>query len=1340
MNRLLSLFFQKRGYDAAFLDEIEQCNHPEPTHIDEMCDMLRKYHDEGTQIALLTDFDMDGLMSGVVGYAGLKELGFNVMLAYPDVATGYGFDASEIDSIKKQYPEATVLMTGDVGITAYDGVARARALGMDVLVTDHHIPKTESVDANVIVDPQFPDDPAYSGICGAHVMYRVLHRYAERYATDPGFACSQIDRLRVFAGFGTISDSMPMLYENRQLVKDTLYICRSIYNDGSMRVVDTIAGCEAYRRAFAGLHILLSTFVRHKGFDINTIQEDFIGFYAAPTFNSIKRLSGTVETAYKVFFGSRDEANTCMEALMDMNEERKERVESTYAEMCRQPSQYAPFLHIVETTPGLCGLLAQKVCEQSGYPSVVVIKTDKGYRGSGRSPEWYPFLTNANGHPGWEAAGHEGAFGIRFQDKSALEAFVAFIRMDVEKKKPAPEMFEKQPDFVISTLGDGDTNIDISLFMDFLDELSPFHPFGPGFEAPNIILRFDPQKSCKWSLFDNGKHIRARLSRGFNLVCFNQGHYFDSEIDSTQFGDEIEVAGQLALNTFNGKTTVQFLGTLPEDMLEEYQSTPSSDLYSSEDCRGEHEVYRRPIMNHDYKVKGQKRRAWEIQSQCVHNGENVWTEEIVNRFVKALLAEKTEDGSPTLKRYAWCKHDKDKYREENIKDLMDRGEYCSQKIGEPRPAHIHLMLEFENPVYNTSLHKLLQKYTPLDIMCIRKPSVRYNQFMAMATYLSHCSEKEYILNGKYRYPFDEIHCNFDYGEAVNEYLKSRERDNSKKQRNPRIVANDMINRLEKGELTLEEAKREAKENEGYAFFLRYEKEFRQARAEYIKTGYKMPKRLNIYIYGESGSGKSTLSQWLARALYQDQHYEDYECYYTVGAKGVRFDDYEYQPVIIWEDIRPEDLLREFKREGILNLLELSPKKRSYNIKFGKVTLTHRVNIFTCPNSFEEFSEYLMGAHNMGNQSIREEVDKEQLLRRFSIIIKILENRIEIKRNTRIFDDTEKSSWKDYSIIRNVSIAKLNEYFTADALEIAFNRICAPIVKLKEEYMLSRSDEQKFDEVFFSPESIQVLEGYETLDDENKRPGAFVYHTVCEHLLLGHQISPNEYGPYESEETWSLGDTLGGNFEGCRCPFTYEQWKEMGKPNDVDYWGFTYSDDSDDEVSYDNEDIEIGREYMAMKEKYEPRRDEVIEYWKAKGKGENPDRPDDIPYDYLDMVLREEFTEDEGLRILGFDPDTDECVVEYEPDPDWTDDYVATLRKATDQFLKTRDTDHLKQWIAALFGDHTFQDIEGNETAEEYMIQCWREVRAACIEAKLAKDEKSWYELYQRLNCECTSET
>ena len=575
MNRLLALMFERRGYTGEYYDSICQCNHPEPAHIDEMCALLKQYHDNDTQIALLTDFDMDGYMSGVIGYAGMKELGFNVVLTYPDVTTGYGFDANEIDNLKRLYPDAAVLMTGDVGITAYDGVNRARELGMDVLVTDHHIPKDVNVNANVIVDPQFADDPAYSGICGAHVMYLVLRHYAQRYAADPDSACAQIDRLRVFAGFGTISDSMPMLYENRRLVTDAMEICRAIYNTGNRAAADSISGCEMYRRAFAGLHIMMSTFARHrKGISVNApVQEDFIGFYVAPTFNSVKRLNGSAETAYSVFFSSHVEAERCMEKLMDMNEERKARVEDAYMEMRANPSPAAPFLYVVDTTPGLCGLLAQKACDDSGCPAVVVIRTENGYRGSGRSPEWYPFLSNANGHPGWEAAGHEGAFGISFEDESAMEAYVTFIREEVRQKKPDPQKLSIKPDFVISTLGDGDIRIELDVFWGFLLELGAYHPFGTDFEEQRAVLRLDPStvKATKWELTSENKHIRATLPCGLVLVCFNQGQYFDGMIDPKRFKGVMAITGKLEFNTYNERTTVQFNGQLPQDVLEAYQ-------------------------------------------------------------------------------------------------------------------------------------------------------------------------------------------------------------------------------------------------------------------------------------------------------------------------------------------------------------------------------------------------------------------------------------------------------------------------------------------------------------------------------------------------------------------------------------------------------------------------------------------------------------------------------------------------------------------------------------------------------------------------------------------------
>ena len=1399
MNRLLALLFKKRGYSSDYYESICQCNHPEPAHIDEMCAMLKQYHDEDTQIALLTDFDMDGLMSGVVGYAGMKELGFNVVLAYPDVTTGYGIDAVEIDRIKAQYPKASVLITGDVGITAYDGVARARELGMDVLVTDHHIPKEKNVDANVIVDPQLADDPAFNGICGAHVLYLVLRHYAFHYTDNPVFYCDQIDRLRVFAGFGTISDSMPMLYENRQLVKDALHTCRTIYNDGSMGVVDTIPGCEVYRRAFVGLYTMLSTFVRHKKFDINTIQEDFIGFYAAPTFNSIKRLSGTVETAYKVFFGSRDEANACMEALMDMNEERKARVESTYVEMCRQPSKYAPFLHIVETTPGLCGLLAQKVRDRSGYPSVVVVKTDKGYRGSGRSPEWYPFLTNANGHSGWEAAGHEGAFGISFQDESALEAFAAFIRADVEKMMPDPEMLEKQPDFVISTLGDGDTDIDISLFMDFLDELSPFHPFGPGFEAPNIILRFDPQKSCKWSLFGNGKHIRAELRRRLNFVCFDQGHYFESAIDSTQFGDEIEVAGQLALNTFNGKTKIQFMGKMPEDLLEEYQSTPPSDLYSSEACHEEREVYRRPIMNHDYTVKGQKLRVWEIQSQCIHDGKEVWTPSIVEAFVKRLERDYQHAGSCNLRRWAWCLHDKDVYTDAEFEDPFTPGVPRHVQIGSHKADHIHLVLEFKNPVYNTSLQKKTK--TILPIGCFREPEASYDKFMAITTYLSHMKAEEQAM-GKHRYADDEIHCGyyngktfrpFDYAAEVNKYLRQTVKINKLRKRSPRFLADQFINKLESGEMDLEEVKAKSKEIMGYSFFLRFEKEFKLARMEYIKRGYEMKPRMNIYIYGGSGAGKSTLSRYLARALYPN--YEDYECFYTVGAAGVRFDDYEYQPVIIWEDVRGSELIKEYKREGILNLMEPAPKKRSYNIKFGKITLTHQVNIFTSTEPFEVFAEELMGEYKDGNQTIKADKDTEQLFRRIPVRIILTKNELSIYKYEKAFNPQSgnKSEPEIYARIPNCNIALLNSLYDYDAITKAFFIITQPMVDLYNEFMTNMgTSEGKYLDERDAPK-IRIVEGKDVTKLEAEYRES--YFRVCKQYIFGHAIDVeydypeddndedffetenveehpitegdegdhtyvefkftedyikkiNMFGPYEPEPEWRLGEQLSdGLFKGCYCPFTYVQWEEMGRPLTCERGSLRKDPYYIDTLVADlRKDIEEENRVLLRKE-------EIKEYLLAKNRGETPVLPEGITQREI-QIFPQVITDEEFEEIFGnlddgidYNPEDDyaqemeaaesvagdvvsDSAIKY--NSDWINEYKKALTSATNKYCESKSEKDLSNWAKQLFGTHQWWEIEEKKEAWECLKECWKKVRTIRMQEKHFVNETEWYADYQSI--------
>ena len=571
MNRLIERMWRNRGYSNEWLQEINQCNHSLPTHIKEMCERLKYYHDSGERIVLLTDFDMDGITAGVIGFAGMAELGFNVALYLPDT-DGYGFDERDIIRIKDEYPDVKAILTADVGITAYAGIQYAKDTGLEVLLTDHHTPTGEFLPvASVVVDPICDKGEEYfGGICGAHVLYLVMHYYAEHFSEDPIQFVPQIERLRVFAGFGTVSDSMPVWYENRPLIRDAISICRLVYGDGTPEVVNSIPGCEIYKRAFLGLFLMLKAFQeRNKIRDGSSIDETFFAFYVAPAFNSIKRMSNSVELAYQVFFGGETASVENMEKILELTDQRKALVESSLTEMLHDSNQpWAPYIYLTDSPVGIRGLLAQRVLALTGEPVLVVSDVGGGrLSGSGRCPSWFPFLDLTGDLDYVHAAGHNPAFGVSLDDTSACDALLAFLREEIVERKPQDLTVLNRPDFKISTVDDAaDTDIDVELFEDFLAELEIYRPFGASFPAPDLELEFRPMEGS-WSYLGKDKnHIKVLLPHGFSLLCFNQAAYFPKDIYVDQMPKVISVRGHLNLNEFAGIKSVQFLGSLGEEV------------------------------------------------------------------------------------------------------------------------------------------------------------------------------------------------------------------------------------------------------------------------------------------------------------------------------------------------------------------------------------------------------------------------------------------------------------------------------------------------------------------------------------------------------------------------------------------------------------------------------------------------------------------------------------------------------------------------------------------------------------------------------------------------------
>ncbi len=539
MNVLTERFLASRGLTEEDLVQIDDPSHPDLAGIRELCQVLDDIKKSGRQITVLPDFDCDGIMSAVIGFAGLSQLGFNVSLFVPDPAKGYGFGVEEIDRLVRENPMCSAIITCDVGITCHDGIARAKEHGLQVLVTDHHEPARDEDGglllpaADLIVDPMICEYP-HKGICGAHVLWQVLDTYACMYTDQK--TVDSIGALRLFAGIGTISDMMPLLYENRALVKDSLFILRSlwaapaVWNGGLDPWYDAQA-CPVYKNAFFGLRSLLASLsdrchLKKRELELD---EGLYGFYIAPAMNAIKRMGEDMHRVFDLFFCP---AARQAEAILAVNDKRKELVKdwSHYLQTSYQP--YAPWIYVSDAPAGIQGLVANDVMKKTGMPALALCASSLS--GSGRSPAWFDFLDQMR--PGSDVfmAGHQGAFGIRFLDREQMAAFLPVLSekvMAVYDELPADKL-ETRPDVTVSFLGAGDIGMDPDVIREFVHDTERLAPFGRGFEAPLVRFRITGQDVTWRKVGKGGAHLLGDMIDGTLIQAWNMGPYHDQIVNS----------------------------------------------------------------------------------------------------------------------------------------------------------------------------------------------------------------------------------------------------------------------------------------------------------------------------------------------------------------------------------------------------------------------------------------------------------------------------------------------------------------------------------------------------------------------------------------------------------------------------------------------------------------------------------------------------------------------------------------------------------------------------------------------------------------------------------------
>lgn len=420
------------------------------------------------KIRVVGDYDSDGIMSTTLLLRSLKSFGAEASFEVPDrKADGYGINKRIVDGCIKD--DVAVIITCDNGVSAFEAVKYAKDNGINVIVTDHHLPKIEdgkeiSVEADAIIDPKVEKSSyPFKEICGAFVAFKLITYISKDYDFNPDL----IDEIIQYAAFASVTDIMPLLDENRDLVKRGLELMNS-------------------RPAKVFYHLKNELKVDK---EINVFH---IGFILGPSVNAIGRLSNA-NHAIAAFESCDDDSiiDICKE-LYALNQERKDLTELGYDVAVKEIEADEAFedkdIIIVKSKDierSVAGIVAGRLKERYYKPAIALYEEDGVLYGSARSIEEYNIFDELNKAKELlnSFGGHKLAAGLELK----LDNYDDFVRFLNENSTLTDE------DKIEKIYIDAFYPIDFQKFStyDTIEKLKPFGEKNPAvlFADKDLVLK-----------------------------------------------------------------------------------------------------------------------------------------------------------------------------------------------------------------------------------------------------------------------------------------------------------------------------------------------------------------------------------------------------------------------------------------------------------------------------------------------------------------------------------------------------------------------------------------------------------------------------------------------------------------------------------------------------------------------------------------------------------------------------------------------------------------------------------------------------------------------------------
>ena len=499
------------------------------TDMDKACARILRAIDEGETIVVFGDYDVDGVTATALLYQHLKGMGASAKCMLPSrEGDGYGLSKNAIQSIYDK--GCRLIVTVDNGISAVEEAAFAASLGIDLIITDHHLPHESLPQAVAIVDPRRADDHSpFKGLCGAGVAFKLCA------ALDGCPPEEMLDYCGDLAAVGTVADVMPLTGENRTIVKAGL---RQLQNTD--------------RPGFCAL-------LEEVGLAGRPVTAENVSYAIAPRINAAGRMDSAVTALQLVLCEDEDRAEELAHKLTDINSQRQktemEIVRAAQELLDAEPERLEDRVILLwgrDWHPGVIGIVASRLVEKTGRPVIVVSVDEHGEgKGSGRSVQGFnlheciascaDILLRFGGHA--MAAG----LSVREEDLPTLRQ-----RLNDWAARACPVL--RTPPL----------ECDLSVHLDRLTvesvrRLDQLAPYGADNPSPVFVL----EKAVVEGVYavSEGKHSRLRLRQG-NASLYAVWFGMHPEQVPYSTGDVVDAA--ISLSVYDSPRGAQLSGRILE--------------------------------------------------------------------------------------------------------------------------------------------------------------------------------------------------------------------------------------------------------------------------------------------------------------------------------------------------------------------------------------------------------------------------------------------------------------------------------------------------------------------------------------------------------------------------------------------------------------------------------------------------------------------------------------------------------------------------------------------------------------------------------------------------------